>query len=99
MSSVLDKVKVGCLVPLEYKYLHHGLLNLGHKASSAIIVSNNDIIKSLNWGTSCPMIWIKPISKQQDKQINEQSQHHFYLPLGIAFYCKVYHRRFTIACK
>ena len=34
MSSVLDKEKVGCLMPLEYKYLHHELLNLGNKASS-----------------------------------------------------------------
>ena len=65
MSSVLDKVKVGCLMPLEYKYLHHGVTQLGKQSKFKlnIIVSNNSIIKSVNWGTSCPRIWNKPISK------------------------------------
>jgi len=64
MSSVLDKEWVECLMPLEYKYLHHVLLNLGNKASSIKYhCKHNSIIKSVNWGTSCPKIWNKPISK------------------------------------
>jgi hypothetical protein len=35
MSSVLDKVQVESLMPLEYKYLLHVLLNLENKASSS----------------------------------------------------------------
>ena len=34
-SNVLDKVKVESLMPLEYKYLLHVLLNLENKASSS----------------------------------------------------------------
>ena len=70
MSSVLNKVQVESLMPLEYKYLHHGVTQLGKQSKFKlnIIVSNNSIIKSVNWGTSCPRIWIKPISKRQDKQ-------------------------------
>ena len=34
ISNVLDKVWVENLMPLEYEYLHHVLLNLGNKASS-----------------------------------------------------------------
>jgi hypothetical protein len=65
MSSVLDKVQVESLMPLEYKYLLHVLLNFGKQSKFKlnIIVSNNSIIKSVNWGTSCPRIWNKPISK------------------------------------
>ena len=35
MNSVLDKVQAESLMPLEYKYLLHVLLNLENKASSS----------------------------------------------------------------
>ena len=46
MSSVLDKVQVESLMPLEYKYLLHVLLNFRKQSKFKlnIIVSNNSII-------------------------------------------------------
>ena len=69
MSSGLDKVRLDVSYPLNistYTMIAH--LGKQSKFKLSITVSNNGIIKSLNWGTSCPMIWIKPTSKQQDKQ-------------------------------
>ena len=53
MSSGLDKVKVRCLMPLEYKYLHHDLLNLGNKASLSYIIV---IIMSSRVSTGVPLV-------------------------------------------
>ena len=100
MSSVLDKEWVECLMPLEYKYLHHVLLNLGNKASSIKYhCKHNSIIKSVNWVPLVPRYGTSPYQNDKTNKQNEQSQHPFYLPFGIVFYCKVYHRRFTIVCK
>src|SRR5665811_2285038 len=93
MSNVLDKVWVECLMPREYKNLSNWLLNSGHKASSSfkVIASNNSVINSVNWGTSCPRTWNKPCQNDKTNKQNEQSQHPFLLTIGIAFYCEVHH--------
>ena len=93
MSNVLDKVWVESLMPLEYEYLLHVLLKVN------IIVSK---IVSSRASTGVPLVpgyGTSPYQNDKTNKQNEQSQHPFYLPFGIVFYCKVYHRRFTIVCK
>ena len=93
MSNVLDKVKVGCLMPREYKSLPNWLLNSGHKASSSfkVIASNKSVIKSVNWGTSCLRTWNKPHVKMT-RQTNKMDNLSILLfTMGIAFYCEVLH--------
>ena len=65
MSNVLDKVWFNASCPVNTSTYTNWLLNSGHKVnlSFKVIASNKSVIKSVNWGTSCPWTWNKPMSK------------------------------------
>ena len=55
MSSVLDKVWVENLMPLEYEYLHHVLLNLGNKSKFNLNIIESKIVSS-RASTGVPLV-------------------------------------------
>ena len=83
MSSVLDKEMVESLMPLEYEYLHHVLLNLGNKASSIYIIVSK--IVSSRASTGVPLVpgyGTSPYQNDKTNKHNEQSQHPFLFTIG-----------------
>ena len=83
MSNVLDKVWVESLMPLEYEYLHHVLLNSGNKASLIYIIVSK--IVSSRASTGVPLVpgyGTSPYQNDKTNKQDEQSQHLFHLLLG-----------------
>ena len=83
MSNVLDKVWVESLMPLEYEYLLHVLLNSGNKASSSLNIIVSKIVSS-RASTGVPLVpgyGTSPYQNDKTNKQDEQPQHPFYLPL------------------
>ena len=83
MSSVLDKVWVECLMPLEYKYLHHVLLNLGYSIKKSLQV----VIASLRVTTGAPPVPGHGTSPCQNDKTNKQNgqSHNSFIYYGYIF--------------
>ena len=84
MSNVLDKVWVEYLMPLEYKYLHHGVTQLGTQKQVQVKVIVSNIIASSRASTGVPLVpghGTSPCQNDKTNKQDEQSQHLFYLLL------------------
>ena len=100
MTHMLDKLVVKSLMPCEYEYLLHVLLNSCSSASSSFFshCENKSIIKSVNRGTSCPGTWTSPCP---NNKTNGQWTISALLLFtnGLAFYYQVHHWMFNVICR
>ena len=101
MSNVLDKkYRLNASCPVKTNTSPTGYSTRATKQVQVkVIASNNSVIKSVNWGTSCPRTWNKPMSKRQDKQ-TMNNLNTLLFTICVAFYYEVHHWMFTLVrCK